>query len=69
VDATFPVVTELLDGPGCQELASTVRCHRIALVADVVEASDDPEQISLTGRARRCRNHGLPGLCTDPECR
>ena len=42
VDATFPEVAEPLDGPICHELASTARRHRIALVAGVVETSDEP---------------------------
>jgi deaminated glutathione amidase len=44
VDATFPEVAEPLDGPVCQELARTARRHRIALVAGVVEASEEPGQ-------------------------
>ena len=42
VDATFPEVAEPLDGPVCQELANTARRHRIALVAGVVETSEEP---------------------------
>ncbi|MFB8369820.1 carbon-nitrogen hydrolase family protein [Pseudarthrobacter sp. NPDC055928] len=42
VDATFPAVAELLDGPVCQELAAIARRHHIALVAGVVETSDEP---------------------------
>jgi predicted amidohydrolase len=42
VDATFPEVAEPLDGPVCHELANTARRHRIALVAGVVETSDEP---------------------------
>jgi predicted amidohydrolase len=42
VDATFPAVAEPLDGPVCQELAATARRHRIALVAGVVETSEEP---------------------------
>ncbi|WP_104044808.1 carbon-nitrogen hydrolase family protein [Arthrobacter sp. ZGTC412] len=42
VDATFPKVAEPLDGPVCQELADIARRHRIALVAGVVETSDEP---------------------------
>jgi predicted amidohydrolase len=42
VDASFPDVAEPLDGPICQELAGTARRHRIALVAGVVETSEDP---------------------------
>jgi predicted amidohydrolase len=42
VDAAFPEVAEPLDGPVCQELARTARRHRIALVAGVVELSDEP---------------------------
>ncbi|WP_427136553.1 carbon-nitrogen hydrolase family protein [Pseudarthrobacter sp. S9] len=42
VDATFPVMAEPLDGPICQELAGTARRHRIALVAGVVERSEEP---------------------------
>nr|WP_246255984.1 nitrilase-related carbon-nitrogen hydrolase [Pseudarthrobacter oxydans] len=41
-DATFPAVAEPLDGPVCQELADIARRHRIALVAGVVETSDEP---------------------------
>ncbi len=42
VDATFPAVAEPLDGPVCQELAAFARGHRIALVAGVVETSEEP---------------------------
>src|SRR6476620_8682949 len=42
VDATFPAVAEPLDGPVCQELAGTARRHRIAVVAGVVETSEEP---------------------------
>ena len=42
VDATFPEVAEPLDGPICQELANTARRHQIALVAGVVETSEEP---------------------------
>jgi predicted amidohydrolase len=42
VDATFPEVAEPLDGPVCQELARIARRHRIALVAGVVETSEEP---------------------------
>ncbi len=42
IDATFPELAEPLDGPVCQELANTARRHRIALVAGVVETSDEP---------------------------
>lgn len=42
VDATFPEMAEPLDGPVCQELAATGCRRRIALVAGVVEASDEP---------------------------
>ncbi|SFT96056.1 Carbon-nitrogen hydrolase [Arthrobacter sp. ov118] len=42
VDATFPEVAEPLDGPVCRELASTARRHSIALVAGVVETSEEP---------------------------
>lgn len=42
VDATFPEIAEPLDGPVCQELAAIARRHRIALVARVVETSDEP---------------------------
>ncbi|MBO1267319.1 carbon-nitrogen hydrolase family protein [Arthrobacter cavernae] len=42
VDATFPEVAEPLGGPVCQELARTARRHRIALVAGVVETSEEP---------------------------
>jgi predicted amidohydrolase len=41
VDATFLEVAEPLDGLVCRELASTACRHRIALVADVVETSDE----------------------------
>nr|MBW4096154.1 amidohydrolase [Acidobacteriota bacterium] len=41
VDATFPQVAEPLDGPVCKELASIARHHGIALVAGVVESSDE----------------------------
>ncbi|MCZ2401996.1 carbon-nitrogen hydrolase family protein [Paenarthrobacter sp. Z7-10] len=44
VDATFPLMAEPLDGPICQELASTARRHRIALVAGVVESSEEPDK-------------------------
>ncbi|MUU70541.1 carbon-nitrogen hydrolase family protein [Pseudarthrobacter sp. GA104] len=44
VDATFPEVAEPLDGPVCQELAAIARRHRIALVAGVVETSNEPER-------------------------
>lgn len=42
VDATFPEVAEPLDGPVCRELADTARRHGIALVAGVVETSEEP---------------------------
>jgi predicted amidohydrolase len=42
VDATFPEVAEPLDGPVCRELAGIARRYRIALVAGVVETSDEP---------------------------
>ena len=42
VDATFPAVAEPLDGAVCRELAAIARRHRIALVAGVVETSEDP---------------------------
>ncbi|MDQ0676085.1 putative amidohydrolase [Pseudarthrobacter siccitolerans] len=42
VDATFPAVAEPLDGPVCQALAAIARRRRIALVAGVVESSDEP---------------------------
>lgn len=42
VDATFPAVAEPLDGPVCRELAAIARRHRIALVAGVVETSEEP---------------------------
>lgn len=42
VDATFPEAAEPLDGPVCRELAYTARRHRIALVAGVVETSEEP---------------------------
>jgi predicted amidohydrolase len=42
VDATFPELAEPLDGPICQELTAIARRHRIALVAGVVEAMDEP---------------------------
>jgi len=41
VDATFPLIAEPLQGPICQELARTARRHRIALVAGVVESSEE----------------------------
>jgi predicted amidohydrolase len=44
VDATFPEVAEPLDGPVCQELGSIARRHRIALVAGVVESSEEPDK-------------------------
>lgn len=42
VDATFPAVAEPLDGPVCRGLAAIARRHRIALVAGVVETSEEP---------------------------
>jgi predicted amidohydrolase len=42
VDASFPQVAEPLDGPVCVELADIARRHRIALVAGIVETSDEP---------------------------
>jgi predicted amidohydrolase len=42
VDATFPEVTEPLDGPVCRELADIARRPRIELVAGVVETSAEP---------------------------
>ncbi|WP_311380325.1 nitrilase-related carbon-nitrogen hydrolase [Arthrobacter sp. ISL-72] len=42
VDATFPEMAEPLYGPVCQKLAATARRHRIALVAGVVETSNEP---------------------------
>ncbi|QCO97286.1 carbon-nitrogen hydrolase family protein [Arthrobacter sp. 24S4-2] len=42
VDATFPEMAEPLDGPICQELAATAARHSIALVAGVVETSEEP---------------------------
>ena len=42
VDATFPAVAEALDGPVCRELAAIAARHRIALVAGVVETSEEP---------------------------
>ncbi|MDT0195724.1 carbon-nitrogen hydrolase family protein [Arthrobacter sp. AB6] len=41
VDATFPAVAEPLDGRVCRELADIARRHRIALVAGVVETSEE----------------------------
>lgn len=41
VDATFPAVAEPLDGPVCRALAATARRHRTALVAGVVETSEE----------------------------
>ncbi|MEV7132641.1 carbon-nitrogen hydrolase family protein [Arthrobacter sp. NPDC093128] len=41
VDATFPEMAEPLDGPVCQELAGIARRHGIALVAGVVETSEE----------------------------
>ncbi|MCA4135295.1 carbon-nitrogen hydrolase family protein [Arthrobacter sp. M4] len=43
IDASFPVVAEPLDGPTCNALAAMARRHRIALVAGVVETSEQPE--------------------------
>lgn len=42
IDATFPEFAEPLDGSICQELASIARRHRIALVAGVEDAADEP---------------------------
>ncbi|MET1034373.1 MAG: carbon-nitrogen hydrolase family protein [Arthrobacter sp.] len=42
IDASFPAVAEPLDGPVCSALARTARRHGVALVAGVVESSDDP---------------------------
>jgi predicted amidohydrolase len=42
VDATFLAVAEPLDGPVCRELADIARRHGIALVAGVVETSEEP---------------------------
>ncbi|WP_308470508.1 nitrilase-related carbon-nitrogen hydrolase, partial [Arthrobacter sp. 9E06] len=42
VDATFPAVAEPLDGSVCRELAAIARRHRIALVAGLVETSEEP---------------------------
>src|SRR4051812_33851986 len=44
VDASFPAAAEPLDGPVCTALAATARRHGVALVAGVVEVSDDPER-------------------------
>jgi predicted amidohydrolase len=44
VDATFPEMAEPLDGPVCRELAGIARRHRIALVAGVVETSEEPDK-------------------------
>jgi predicted amidohydrolase len=41
VDASFPVMAEPLDGPVCRELSATAALHGIALVAGVVETSDE----------------------------
>jgi predicted amidohydrolase len=41
VDASFPAVAEPLDGPVCRELAATAARHGIALVAGVVETSEE----------------------------
>lgn len=43
VDSTFPQVAEPLDGPTCAALGETARRHGIALVAGVVEATDQPD--------------------------
>jgi predicted amidohydrolase len=42
VDATFPAVAEPVDGPVCRELAAIARRHRIAMVAGVVDTSEEP---------------------------
>ncbi|MDQ0826928.1 putative amidohydrolase [Arthrobacter sp. B2I5] len=42
VDATFPGVAEPLNGPVCRELAAIAHHYSIALVAGVVETSDEP---------------------------
>jgi predicted amidohydrolase len=42
VDASFPAVAEPLDGPVGNALAGIARRHGIALVAGVVETSEDP---------------------------
>lgn len=42
--ADLPVVAEPLDGPDCRELAAIARRHRIALVAGVVETSEEPDR-------------------------
>jgi deaminated glutathione amidase len=42
LDASFPEVAEPLDGPICAALAATARRHGLALVAGVVESSDEP---------------------------
>lgn len=44
VDATFPEMAEPLDGPVCQELARTAHRHSIAVVAGVVETSEEPQK-------------------------
>jgi predicted amidohydrolase len=41
VDASFPAVAEPLDGPVCRELSAIAARHGIALVAGVVETSDE----------------------------
>jgi deaminated glutathione amidase len=41
LDASFPEVAEPLDGPICSELSRVARAHGIALVAGVVETSDE----------------------------
>lgn len=41
VDASFPAAAEPMDGPVCRELGATAVRHGIALVAGVVETSDE----------------------------
>lgn len=41
LDASFPEVAEPLDGPICSELSRVARAHGIALVAGIVETSDE----------------------------
>lgn len=41
---TFPEVAEPLDGPVCEEFATTARRHGFALVAGVVETSGEPSK-------------------------
>lgn len=42
VDETFPEVAEPLDGPVCTELSRLAAHHGVAVVAGVLEVSDDP---------------------------